>query len=75
MKHAAEGGDVFVTQGASNLFHYHIASRVGVPNTLALDQFDALLLDRHPIQGFDNDFTHGASGPTGMATHRDCPTS
>jgi hypothetical protein len=73
MKHAAECGDILAAQGPSDFLHHGIANSVGVPDTLALDQFDALLLDRHPIQGFDDDFRHGAQGrPT---WRRDFPMS
>jgi hypothetical protein len=54
MKHAAECGDILTAQGASDLLHHGVANGVGVPNTLALDQFDALVLDRYPVQGFDD---------------------
>ena len=38
------------------------------PIPLALHQFDALLLDRYPVQGFDDDFRHVAHGwPCGHA--------
>ena len=62
MKHAAEHGEILTAQDASDLLHHGIANGVGVPNTLALDQFDALLLDRYPVQGFNDDFRHGVHG-------------
>ena len=62
MTHATEYGYILTAQGASDFLHHTIADSIGVPNTLALDQFDALLLHRYPVQSFDDDFKHGAHG-------------